>query len=430
MTMSSRGTFLWGAATSAHQVEGYCTNNNWYQFESAVNEKGIPRIAHGQSAGIACDHWCRFAEDIRLMKDLSLNAYRLSVEWSKIEPQEGVFDDSALEHYVQVVEALLANGITPMVTLHHFTDPIWFSEKGGFLREDAPAMFCRFVEKVVRRLGHVVGLWGTINEPLVYAVNGYVTGEFPPASSDPGKAIRVLGMMLRTHAEAYRLIKTIAPDAQVGLPVNLFVFDPPSPWNPVDIVVAHLLNANMNLSILHFLTSGSFTFHLPGVVKETFRGPDGEVFDFIGVNYYTRFRIRVRGLDHRKIKAVTRHLPGQTTDMGWEIYPHGLSRVLDMVASITSKPVYITENGIADDSDTKRAAFIAGHIQEMKTAIDRGIDVRGYFYWSLMDNFEWSHGFDKRFGLYHVDFATQKRTLRPGSEVFRTLIAGWNEHGH
>ena len=200
MAKPSRDTFLWGAATSAHQVEGNCTNNNWYQFESAVNERGLPRIAHGQSAGLACDHWERFADDIRLMKELSLNAYRLSVEWSKIEPREGVFDDDALDHYARVVDALVAQGITPMITLHHFTDPIWFSESGGFVREDAPQIFGRFVEKVVRRLCHAVDLWATLNEPMVYAVNGYVTGEFPPAESDPRKAIRVLSTMLRVHA--------------------------------------------------------------------------------------------------------------------------------------------------------------------------------------------------------------------------------------
>ena len=179
--------FLWGSATSSHQVEGNCTNNNWYKFESAVDEEGKPRILNGQKAGIASDHWNRYKEDIRLMKALSLNAYRFSVEWSKIEPEQGKYDEKALDHYEQVVDELLANGIEPMVTLHHFTDPLWFEAQGAFLQENSPEIFAGFVEKVVARLGSRVKLWCTINEPSVYAMQGYLQDAFSPRRERPAE---------------------------------------------------------------------------------------------------------------------------------------------------------------------------------------------------------------------------------------------------
>jgi beta-glucosidase len=414
--------FLWGSATAAHQVEGNCTNNNWFQFESAIDENGKPRILNNQKAGIACDHWYRYKEDIQLMKTLSFSAYRFSVEWSKIEPEQGKFDETALNHYEQVVDEFLANGIEPMITLHHFTNPIWFEEQGAFLQENSPEIFEKFVKHVVKRLAPKVKLWCTINEPSIYAVNGYFTADYPPAVKSLQKMATVFRNMLRSHTGAYTMIKSIEPQAQVGLVVALFIFDPPNRWNLLDVIVAHLLNKNLNESHFRYLTQGQFKFSIPGLVSETYKGNIKEAFDFIGLNYYTRLHRRFKPFGNQQFVELTPSPPEKLTDMGWEIYPEGLYRALKLINHYTTKPVYITENGIADDSDTKRAKFIGDHLLVLNKAIADGMNIKGYFYWSLIDNFEWAYGFEKRFGLYHVDYSTQKRTLREGSRRYLEII--------
>jgi beta-glucosidase len=415
--------FLWGSATSSHQVEGGCTNNNWFQFESSTKANGQPRILNGQKADLAADHWNRYRDDIQLMKALSLNAYRFSVEWSKIEPREGDFDNEALSHYSGVVRDLRAAGIEPMLTLHHFTNPIWFEERGAFLQEDAHEIFGRFVQKVVERLGADVTLWMTINEPSVYALNGHYFGDFPPGEHNPRNAARVLRNILRSHTEAYRVIKLLQPEAQVGLAINFFVFDPPSSLNLLDVVSARLITRNINESLLRYLRDGVFHFGIPGVARESYNSGISDAFDYIGLNYYTRFRTRISPFVSGLATAVHNLPEERCTDMGWEIYPQGLYRALKVLHLYTLKPIYITENGIADASDTKRARFIEDHLLVMNKAIADGINVRGYFYWSLLDNFEWALGFTKRFGLYHVNFATQERTLYEGSRVYPALIS-------
>jgi beta-glucosidase len=414
--------FLWGSATSAHQVEGQCTNNNWFQFESAVDENGKPKISNRQKAGIACDHWHRYQEDIQLMKALSLNAYRFSVEWSKIEPKQGEFDETALDHYEQLVDELLANGIEPMVTLHHFTNPIWFEEQGAFLQENSPDIFAKFVEHVVRRLGSKVKLWCTNNEPSVYAFSGYFLGLFPPARKNLQIAATVLRNLLRAHTAAYTTIKEIESQAQVGLVVVMLVYEPPNQWNLLDVVFNRLLRKNMSDSHFIYLTEGRFKFSIPGLANVTYNSGIRDTFDFVGVNYYMRFLWKLRLFGKKKLDIIEKAPPERVTDMGWEIYPEGLYRVLKLVTGYTSKPIYITENGIADDSDTKRAKFIEDHLLVLNKAIADGMNIKGYFYWSLMDNFEWAHGFEKRFGLYHVDYKTQERTLRQGSRKYLEII--------
>jgi len=413
---------LWGSATAAHQVEGNCTNNNWYQFESGSDEHGKPRILNRQKAGIACDHWNRYKEDIQLMKALSLNAYRFSVEWSKIEPEQGKFNASALDHYEQVVDELLANDIEPMITLHHFTNPLWFEEQGAFLQENSPHIFARFVEHVVSRLGPKVKLWCTVNEPSAYAVNGYFMASFPPAAKNPRETAVVFRNLLRSHTEAYITIKNIELQAQAGLVTDIIIFDPPSRWSLPDLIVARLLNKNLNESHFTYLTEGHFNFSIPGLVSESYTGGLKDAFDFVGLNYYTRQLRRLNPFGNEKFVEVKKSPPDRLTDMGWEIYPEGLYCALKLINRYTKKPVYITENGIADDSDTKRAKFIEDHLLVLNRAIADGMNIKGYFYWSLFDNFEWEYGFEKRFGLYRVDYNTQERTLREGSRKYPEII--------
>jgi beta-glucosidase len=415
--------FLWGSATAAHQVEGHCTNNNWYRFESEHDEHGRPRILNGQRAGIGCDHWNLYEEDIKLMKDLSLNAYRFSVEWSKIEPEQGSYDEAALDHYEKVVDGLRQNGIEPMITLHHFTDPLWFEKQGAFLQENSPEIYAGFVEKIVRRLGSGVKLWCTINEPTVYATQGYLKGRFPPALKDPAKVGIVLRNLLRSHTAAYRRIKEVDPSAQVGLAAAIVHYDPPRRWHPLDIWLARAFHRSLNEIHFQYLVDGVFRFSLPGARPVFYNSGIRDAFDFVGLNYYTRFFQKFGFFGNERFREVAKAPPERLTDMGWEIYPEGLYRALKMITRYTSKPIYITENGLADDSDTKRARFIEDHLLVLNGALAEGMNIKGYFYWSLLDNFEWAFGFTKRFGLYHVDFSTRKRTLRVGSLKYPEIIS-------
>ena len=414
--------FLWGSATSSHQVEGNCTNNNWYEFESAVDEDGQPRILNGQKAGLASDHWNRYKEDIDLMKALDLNAYRFSVEWSKIEPEPGKYDEKSLDHYEQVIDELLSKGIEPMVTLHHFTDPLWFTEQGAFFQENSPKIFAGFVEKVVARLGSKVKLWCTINEPSIYATMGYLQAHFPPAVKDPKNVGVVFRNLLRAHTAGYQVIKKLQPQAQVGLAAALLIYDPRYRWNLLDVYTARAFNQSLNASQLAYLVHGYFRFGIPGAATESYLNDTKGNFDFVGLNYYSRAIIKFSPAGDNILRLPNRTPPEKLTDMGWEIYPEGLYRCLKFISGYTSKPIYITENGIADDSDTKRAKFIEDHLLVMNRAMAEGMNLKGYFYWSLLDNFEWAFGFTKRFGLYHVDYATQQRTLREGSRKYSEMI--------
>jgi beta-glucosidase len=414
--------FLWGSSTASHQVEGGCTNNNWYEFESAVDEDGKPRISNGQKAGIACDHWNRYQEDIKLMQALNLNAFRFSVEWSKIEPEQGRYDEKALDHYEQVIDELLADNIEPMVTLHHFTDPLWFTAQGAFTQENSPEIFAGFVEKVVSRLGSKVKLWCTVNEPTIYAMQGYFQAHFPPAVKDPHNVGLVFKNLMRAHTAAYQAIKNLQPQAQVGLAAALLIYEPLHRWNLLDAYTARAYNRSLNTSQLAYLVYGYLRFAIPGADIASYTSDSKNAFDFVGLNYYTRIFQKFSLLGKTHSMDVIKAPPEKRTDMGWEIYPSGLYRCLKFISGYTAKPIYITENGIADDSDTKRAKFIEDHLLVMNKAMADGINVKGYFYWSLMDNFEWAYGFEKRFGLYHVDYATQKRTLREGSRKYLEMI--------
>jgi beta-glucosidase len=414
--------FLWGACTSAYQVEGNCANTNWAEFEQGTDPSGRPRIAGGQRCGMAADHWNRYKEDIQLLKAMDLNAYRFSIEWSKVEPEEGMFSDSVLHHYEQVVDELRANNIEPLVTLHHFSNPLWFEHKGGFERDDSPDLFARYAEKVAQRLGPKVRLWGTVNEPNVYAIEGYFDGTFPPALHDPMKAMHVFRNLLRVHTTSYQVIKRVVPQAKVGLIANIFVFDPPERWNLLDAMLAHYLNKAFNISVIDYLNTGVFDFSIPGMGSEHYETGLAGAFDFIGLNYYTRLQYHLQPFSLEKMVPAQSLPREELTDKGWEIYREGLYRALKMISDRTSKPIYITENGIADDSDTKRAQFIEDHIYVTNRAVHDGMQIKGYFYWSLIDNFEWQDGFGVRFGLYAVDYATQKRTLRPGSLRYKEII--------
>ncbi|MBI4426263.1 MAG: glycoside hydrolase family 1 protein [Candidatus Kerfeldbacteria bacterium] len=377
--------FLWGAATSAHQVEGD-QDNDWTAWEK------LGRIKDGSVSGAACEHWTRYQADFDLAKELHHTAHRFSVEWSRIEPREGEWNEAALAHYRDVVRALRQRQIEPFVTLWHFTNPRWLAERGGWEHPDTPRLFARYVGRVVEALPDV-RFWITVNEPNVYALLSYFVGEWPPEVRSWRRALNVLHRLAAAHAQAWRAIKAAQPDAQVGSALNLVDYRSERPHNVLDRVSTLISDRIYNHRWLRMTASYE---------------------DFIGVNHYLQQRIRF-GSVRRPIIAAPQEQP--LTDFGWKMNPPSMYRVLRLAGSY-GKSLYVTENGLADAHDRWRQRFIRDYLGYVHRALQDGVDIRGYFHWSLLDNFEWREGFSKRFGLVAVDFTTQRRSIRPSARWF------------
>lgn len=352
--------FYWGTATSAYQVEGRI-RNNW----SVAGEKF--------NAGIACDHYHRFEEDFDLAKSMNNNAHRFSIEWARIEPVEGKFNEAEIEHYRNVILALKKRGLEPFVTLYHWTLPVWFSEKGGWLDMGAPEYFARFTQKVVSEYKDLVKFWITFNEPNIYTTHSFLRGDWPPFKKSFYITQQVVRALIESHKKAYETIHKIDSDAKAGI-----------------------TNCNNNFKgILKFFSDDYWNHQFFRAIND--------YQDFIGINYYFSSSVFDVILKAR-----------ERSDLNWKIAPEGIYQVLKDL-KIYNKPVYIFENGLADAKDEKREKFINNHLRWAHKAIEEGVDVKGYFHWSLLDNFEWDKGFDPRFGLIEVDYKTLKRTPRPSS---------------
>jgi len=412
--------FLWGVSTSAHQVEGGISNNQWSAWEA----NGY--IKSGHSCGTACDWWKNAERDFDLARDLGLNALRLSVEWSRIEPRPGEWNESALQRYRGMLEALLERRIRPFVTLHHFTHPLWFEHAGGFLSPHACDLFERFSARVVAALGDLCNDWVTINEPNVYCAMAYALGEFPPGySGQLGAALRALGSMARAHARAYRVIHRFRPDANVGWAQNFVVFKPVR--GGIDSVIAWLQHRLFNESFLRMVNDGSGGFPLNRLLGDVsnVRG----TCDFVGLNVYSRFHVCFDRANPRQFYGrmfVPPDVP--QGDHGVEM-PYGEAFPQAITAAIASvrrmnKPIFILENGVPDASDRIRPWLLVNSLKETHRAISGGADVRGYFHWSLTDNFEWSEGWGLRFGLFALDQETQTRTVRPSGKLYSQIVRG------
>ena len=416
-------SFAWGTSTAAHQVEGNNTNNNWYLWENQFDEKNDPRIHNGDKSGSAADHWNRYADDIKLMTELGVNHYRFSIEWSKIEPQKGKFDLKVIQHYRSLCESLLKSNITPVVTLHHFTHPIWFENIGAFENKENIDHFIEFSEFAFNNLKDLVPLWCTINEPSVYVSQGYFNGVFPPGKKDPILAARVLENLLNAHTKVYKHLKGLdgGDQVQIGLVKNIFQFDPLRRWHLLDWIYSKVLNNVFTHSSLNYFKNGYSTFSLPGMVKRTMVNDDAVgAMDFIGLNYYSRMHVRGQASLSEPFLFEKRPQDIQT-DMDYSIYPEGFYKALKTISTL-KKPIYVTENGVADKGDKIREVFIKRYLYSLNKALKDGIDIRGYFYWTLMDNFEWAEGYKMKFGLYEVNFETQTRTLRKSSNFFIDIV--------
>ncbi len=407
--------FLWGTATSAHQVEGGNAWNDWARFELEAG-----RVKDGEKSGIAADHWNRVAEDVSLMQAIGANAYRFSIEWSRVEPREGDWDEAAWSHYQDEVTQLRAAGVVPMVTLLHFTLPAWLAERGGLTAADFPAGFARFANEAAKRLGPHVDLWCTLNEPNVQMYQGYVEGVWPPGVRDSELAAQAFAGLVRAHAAAAAALRKADRSAQVGAAINMIVFDPASRWSLPDWIAAREADAGFNWAFYDSIERGRIHLSLVGFPKldEPLEGLAGSA-DYLGLNYYRRNMVRFT-LGAPGLVTILPG-PGQLSDTGVEVYPEGLLRLLRRAWKRYRLPIYVTENGVADSVGTLRPGYLRSHAHAVARALDEEIPVRGYFHWSLLDNFEWTEGFGPRFGLYRVDYETFERALTPGSEEFARL---------
>jgi len=404
--------FLWGTATSSHQVEGGNFYNDWWEWEK------LGKIKTKDSSHPACDHYNRYREDFELIKFLNNNSYRFSIEWSRIEKREGEFDEKEIEHYVDMLRELRKLNIEPILTLHHFTIPMWFKEKGGFLNEESSKIFKAFVERVVPYFKDYVKYWITINEPIILAILGYMFGWWPPGEKSFKKSMKVIRNLILSHMEAYKVIKTNRKESSVSIAHNMMLFYPYRNFFLDKKVVSYLSNLYNNL-FLDALTTGVIKRPFG---KNEFYSDLKDSIDFIGVNYYTRIFVRFHPLkifQERKKKGVV------LTDFGYEYYPEGLYEIL-LNLKRYRKRILITENGIADKEDKLRGDFIKKSIDAIKRAKEKGVDVFGYMYWSLMDNFEWLEGYSMKFGLFEVNFETLERKPRNSAYVYRDMVKSYN----
>jgi beta-glucosidase len=408
--------FLWGAATSAHQIEGGNVKNDWAVFEAVPGN-----IRGGVGSGVAADDWNRVAEDVGLLSDLGANAYRFSIEWSRVEPEPGRWDEAAWAHYAGEIEQLRAAGIEPMITLLHFTIPAWLAGRGGLTADDFARRFAAFAAEAARRFGSQVRDWCTINEPNVQMYEGYVEGAWPPGLRDRRAATRAFAGLVRAHALAARAIKAARADARIGVAMNLIAFQPSRRWYLPDWIGAREADRGFNWSFYDSIKRGAITLHLSGFPELDEPLPElAGSADFFGVNYYRRNLVRFRPGAPGLVELLQG--PGPRSDTDVEVYPDGMLALLRRVWHRYHLPIIITENGVADSTDRLRPAFLRSHVYAMVLAIREGVPVEGYFHWSLMDNFEWNEGFGPRFGLYRVNYVTQARVAGAGAAEFRRLV--------
>lgn len=405
--------FRWGTATAAHQVEGGNERNDWWAWE---NQPG--RILRGDRSGLACDWWGgRWREDLDRAAAAGQNTHRLSVEWSRIEPEPGRWDDHALDFYRELLTGMRTRGIEPLVTLHHFTNPLWLAEEGGWENEKVVLYFETFVRKTVSALKDLTDFWCTINEPNTYTYLAIATEDFPPGRKSIRAMFRVIRHQVLAHASAYHAIHEIQPRARVGLAHNYRGLTPHSA-NPLDRMAAGMISRVFNDLIPSALKDGRLRF--PAGRERIAKAAGTQ--DYIGVNYYSTDHV---SFDPGKPgELFARRFYPEGSDLGdagmYANIPEGMARAIHWANSF-GLPIYITENGIEDEADRIRPRYLIQHLHQVWKKVNTGSPVRGYYHWSLVDNFEWERGWTQRFGLWALDPATQERSERPSARLYAEI---------
>jgi beta-glucosidase len=374
--------FYWGTSTSAYQIEGGNTNCDWWRYERADGTHAV------EVCGDACDSWHRYEEDLDILVGLGLNAFRLSVEWARIEPERGVFSREALEHYRRVLEACHARGVTPVVTLHHFTLPLWVADEGGFESPHIVSWMSAYAREVAASLGDLIGVACTINEPNIVAIMGYLIGLFPPQVTSWERFVEVNETLRACHVAMRDALKAGPGDFPVGLPLSMQEYEAVPGFDD-----------QLN----------SFREEMEDKYLLALRGED-----YVGVQCYTKLIVGPNG--------VVTDPDGEVTDMGYLFWPHCVDYTVRRAIELSGAPVIVTENGIGTADDTQRIRYLDEALRGVRGLLDDGLDVRGYFQWSLLDNFEWTFGYRPRFGLVEVDRATFRRTPKPSAQWFAEAV--------
>lgn len=407
--------FLFGTATASTQIEGGDKNNSWYRWCEAGH------IIDSSSCVTACDHWNRVEEDIELLKKLKVQTHRLSLEWSRIEPSPSKYSEEAINHYRKEIQLLIDSGINPLVTLHHFSDPQWFLDIGGWTKSENVEYFINYVKYIIENIGDLVSDWVTFNEPNVYTNFGYDFGIYPPGIKNIFVALKVKAEIIKTHVRMYKIIHKIREDknfqgeTKVGAALHIRIFDGAT---FIGKKVAKIVDYFFNGLFVSGFIEGKLKFPLP---KKNYKFKKGIYADFFGINYYSRNIVEFAWKPALYFYRFRNDNDLSKSDLGWDIYPKGIYRACKKYFKKYKLPIFITENGISDRSDEKRSKFIIDHLNYILKAIREGVKIERYYYWTLMDNFEWLEGETANFGLYMCDFETQERIPRKSVEVFSTI---------
>jgi len=407
-------TFLWGTATAGYQVEGGNQNTNWTAWENTPG-----KIVSGDKCGKACDWWGgRWKEDLSNAARDGQNAHRFGIEWSRIQPKPDYWDENSLAYYREILRGMKQMGLATMLTLHHYTDPIWVVEQGGWQNEKTAELFAVFTRKVVNALGDLVDYWITVNEPFGYMASAYIQCTFPPGEPDLKKAFIGLTNLIQAHANAYHVIHEILPNAKVGFTQYYLSLVPARLWFPPDFWVTKMLDQAINCSFADALVDGKvhvlmWKKLLPTAIH---------TMDFFGLNYYTR---NVVTFDITKPKELFYRfsMPENAQLSENKFIAHIPEAILSAIqwARRYHLPIYITENGIEDSKDSLRPRFIIENLRQVWKAVNFNWNVKGYFHWSQVDNFEWERGWSQRFGLWGLNVETQERIRRKSGDVYASI---------
>ncbi len=406
MKFKLKENLMLGTATAATQIEGGDENNSWARFA----REG--KIKDGTTPVRANDHYARFKEDIDLMAEMGLQIYRFGIEWSRIEPQRGVYSQDAISHYREEIEYMVSKGILPLLTLHHFSNPLWFEDMGAFEHKDSPEIFLSFVKVAIESFGDIVSEYITINEPNIYCTNSLLFGEWPPEKTSMTSVVRAFSNLTAAHILAYNYIHEKRremgyDDTKVSFANHLRIFEPQNKKNPLHHMFASLAEYLFQDAITTAMMTGKCRYPVlrrKGIKK-------GKYYDFIGINYYSRST--VKGLADGVREECYKN------DLGWEIYHEGLLELSERLYEKYQAPIYVTENGTCDNSDSFRSRFI---YDQLKLISERDNHMTRYYHWTFTDNFEWKEGERARFGIVHVDYETQKRTVKQSGLFYSSII--------